>query len=159
MSWICCVVILISCVAPRVSAVEEELRSAHVLIDESVEYLEDGAMLITSVYEEEISSRSIFYNKSGRKVRTYVDNNGDVVWTFTVYGEFRILEGASVTCISASCSSEIFHEAWVCTRKTATPSGSWAIANGEFTKSLLGIVVDRESVQVTLTSDVYGNLS
>jgi diaminopropionate ammonia-lyase len=37
--------------------------------------------------------------------------------------------------------------------------GSWAIANGEFERSLLGIVIDRDTVQVSLTCDVYGNLS
>ena len=64
-----------------------------------------------------------------------------------------------MTCISATCSSEIYESAWSCTRKTAAPSGSWAIANGEFAKTLLGIVVSRESVDVSLTCDVYGNLS
>lgn len=129
------------------------------LVSESVEYYEDGSSLVISVYEETVQTRSNLYNRVGRKDYKYRDANGTVLWTFAVTGEFRVLEGASVTCISASCSTEIFDEAWVCTRKYAETSGSWAIANGEFERSLLGIVVSRESVEVSLTCDVYGNLS
>ena len=89
----------------------------------------------------------------------YKDQNGTILWSLAVTGEFRILEGASVTCISASCSSEVFEDAWSCARKTANTSGSWAIANGEFEQKILGIVVNRKSVEVRLTCDVYGNLS
>lgn len=129
------------------------------LVSESVEYYEDGSSLVISVYEETVQTRSNLYNRVGRKDYKYRDANGTVLWTFAVTGEFRVLEGASVTCISASCSAEVFHEAWVCTRKYAETSGSWAIANGEFERSLLGIVIDRDTVQVSLTCDVYGNLS
>ena len=129
------------------------------LVSETVEYYEDGSTLVISVFVEPIRSRSNLYNRLGRKVYEYRDADGDILWTFAVTGEFRVLEGASVTCISASCSTEIFDEAWVCTRKYAETSGSWAIANGEFERSLLGIVIDRDTVQVSLTCDVYGNLS
>ena len=129
------------------------------LVSESVEYYEDGSSIVISVYEETVQTRSNLYNRVGRKTHQYRDADGNILWTFAVTGEFRVLEGASVTCISASCSTEIFHEAWVCTRKYAETSGSWAIAHGEFTQTLLGIVVGRESVEVSLTCDVYGNLS
>lgn len=129
------------------------------LVSETVEYYEDGSTLVISVFVEPIRSRSNLYNRLGRKVYEYRDADGGILWTFAVTGEFRVLEGASVTCISASCSTEIFDEAWVCTRKYAETSGSWAIANGEFERSLLGIVIDRDTVQVSLTCDVYGNLS
>ena len=109
------------------------------LVSESVEYYRDGSMLVISVFEEPVLSRSNLYNKLGRKVYEYCDVNGTILWSFAVTGEFRILEGASVTCISATCSSEIYESAWSCTRKTAAPSGSWAIANGEFAKTLLDI--------------------
>ena len=129
------------------------------LVSETVEYYEDGSTLVISVFVEPIRSRSNLYNRVGRKVYEYRDADGDILWTFAVTGEFRVLEGASVTCISASCSTEIFDEAWACTRRYAETSGSWAIANGEFERSLLGIVIDRDTVQVSLTCDVYGNLS
>ena len=129
------------------------------LVSETVEYYEDGSMLVISVFEKMMLSRSNLYNRVGRKVYEYHNANGTILWTFAVTGEFRVLEGASVTCISASCSTEIFDEAWACTRRYAETSGSWAIAHGEFTQTLLGIVIDRDTVQVSLTCDVYGNLS
>ena len=69
------------------------------LVSESVEYYEDGSSLVISVYEETVQTRSNLYNRVGRKDYKYRDANGTVLWTFAVTGEFRVLEGASVTCI------------------------------------------------------------
>lgn len=158
-SFICSILLVIGCMVPCVSGAEYEDAEELVLVRETVAYLEDGSRIITSVYEEATTTRSNLYNKTGSRIDRYVDAGGAVLWSLTVHGEFRILEGASVTCISATCSSEVYNSDWTCTRKTATPSGSWTIANGEFAKTLLGIVVSRESVEVSLTCDVYGNLS
>ena len=159
-SFICCIMLVLSCIsfAPRANASEAEQSNAQVLINQTVEHLEDGSMIITSVYEDVVSSRSNLYNKSGHKERAYRDAKGNILWTLTVYGEFRIIEGASVTCISAACSSEIYDPNWSCTRKSAAPSGNQAVANGVFEMIVLGIAISRQEVNVTLSCDPYGNL-
>lgn len=160
-SLLCSMLLVLSCFtyAPCVRAVEEEPFVAQVLISKTVEYLEDGSMITTSVYENVVSSRSNLYNKSGTKERVYTDANGNIVWSLTVHGEFRVIEGASVTCTSASCSSAIYNDNWNCTRKSASPSGSQAVANGVFERTVLGIVISTENVNVTLSCDHFGNLS
>lgn len=159
-SMLCSILLVLSCFvfAPCVNAAEDEPFGAQVLISKTVEYLEDGSMIITSVYENVVSSRSNLYSKSGNKERVYTDANGNIVWSLTVHGEFQVIEGASVTCTSASCSTAIYNDAWSCTRKSASPSGNQAVANGVFEMTVLGIVISTENVNVTLSCDPYGNL-
>lgn len=159
-SLICSILLFVGCfvIVPRVNAAEYERFGELILVSETVEYLEDGSSIITSVYEELVQTRSNLYDKAGSKVYRYRNADGEVLWTLTVSGEFRIIEGASVTCTSASCSTAIYNDAWSCTRKSASPSGNQAVANGQFQKTLLGIVVDTENVNVTLSCDPYGNL-
>ena len=156
---LCIILVSIAGLLPSAWATDYEGIYGQVLVSETTEYLPDGSKIITSIYEEPIMPRSSLYNRKGTKIHTFADSNGNTLWRFLLLGEFRIIEGASVTCISASCSTEIYDSDWSCIRKTATPSGSWAIANGEFAMTLLGIVVSRETIEVSLTSDVYGNLS
>lgn len=160
MSILCSVLLVLSCFVfvPTVSASALEESRELVLVSETVKYLEDGSSIITSVYEEVVQPRSKLYTKTASKVDRYVSTEGEIVWSLTVHGEFRVIEGASVSCVSASCSSQVFHENWSCTQKSAAPSGSQAVANGQFQKTLLGIVLDTENVNVTLSCDPYGNL-
>ena len=145
----------LGCAAWAASSIDD----TQTLVSETVEYYEDGSSLMISIYEEVVQQRSNLYNKIGKKIYEYRDASSNILWEFAVIGEFRIIEGASVTCISASCDSEVYNDYWQCERQWAETSGSWAIAYGEFSKSLLGIVVDRENAEVSLTCDVYGNLS
>lgn len=160
-SLLCSVLLALSCVvfAPYVSAAGSEHFGKLVLVSETVEYLDDGSMIVTSVYEESVTARSSLYTKTGSKIDRRINAEGEELWSFTVSGEFRVIEGASVSCVSASCSSQVLHENWSCTQKSAAPSGSQAVANGQFQKTLLGIVLDTENVNVTLSCDQYGNLS
>ena len=152
---ILCMCTNLGCAAWAASSIDD----TQTLVSETVVYYEDGSSLMISIYEEVVQRRSILYNKIGEKIYKYRDASSNILWEFAVIGEFRIIEGASVTCISASCDSDIYNDYWQCERQWAETSGSWAIAHGEFTKSLLGIVVSRENAEVSLTCDVYGNLS
>ena len=158
---ILCLFIFLICIVgviPSAWAAEYESVNEQVLISETTEYLPDGSKIITSIYQEPVKTRSNLYNVKGTKVHTYADSSGNTLWEFSVQGEFRVLEGASVTCISATCSAEVYDSSWSCTKKSATPSGSRAIANGVFEMKLLGIVVSTESAEVILSCDPYGNL-
>ena len=158
---IMCVLLVVMLLVPPVSGVWADngcFAGEQTLVSESVEYYEDGSMLVTAVYEVTVLTRTSLYNKAGRKVYEYREADGNILWAFAVNGEFRVIEGASVTCTSASCSTSIYNDAWRCTRKSAAPSGSQAVANGVFEKTLLGIVLSTENVNVTLSCDPYGNL-
>ena len=159
-SLICTILLFVGCfvIVPRVNAAEYERFGELILVSETVEYLEDGSSIITSVYEELVTTRRNLYDKAGSKVYRYRNADGEVLWTLTVSGEFRVIEGASVTCTSASCSTAIYNDNWNCTRKSASPSGNQAVANGVFEMRVLGIVISTENVNVTLSCDPYGNL-
>ena len=143
---------------PNVNAAELEALGELVLVSETVKYLEDGSSIITSVYEEVVQTRSNLYTKTGSKIDRYVSAGGEVVWSLTVYGEFQVIEGASVTCTSARCSAAIYDSEWECITKYASVSGNQAIAHGEFQRKLLGVVISSRNVDVTLSCDPYGNL-
>lgn len=144
---------------PNVNAAELEDLGELVLVSETVKYLEDGSSIITSVYEEVVQTRSNLYTKTGSKIDRYVSTEGEVVWSLTVHGEFRVIEGASVTCTSARSNVEIFDSEWTCVSQYASPSGNKAIAHGEFQRELLGGVISARDVDVTLSCDHFGNLS
>ena len=85
-----------------------------ILVSEVVEHYEDGSTLVIAIYEITVPTKSNLYNKAGRKTYEYRGADGNILWTFAVQGEFRIIEGASVTCTSASCSSAIYNDNWNC---------------------------------------------
>ena len=160
LSLVCCVLLVLSCfvLGLETNATELDVSGELVLVSEIVEYLEDGSSIITSMYEEVVMSRSNLYNKTGSKVYRYRNADGVILWTLTINGEFRVIEGASVTCTAASCSTTIYNDNWSCTRKSAAPSGNQAVANGVFEMIVLGIAISRQEVNVTLSCDPYGNL-
>lgn len=159
-SLICSVLLFFGCfvIVPRVNAAEYECAKEMVLVSETVEYLEDGSSIITSVYEEVVMTRSNLYDKTGSKVYRYRNTDGVVLWTLTINGEFQVIEGASVTCTSARCSATIYDSEWECITKYASVSGNQAIAHGEFQRKLLGGVISSRNVDVILSCDPYGNL-
>ena len=159
-SMLCSILLVLSCFvfAPCVNAAEDESFEELVLVSENVEYLEDGSFIITTVYEEVVTTRSNLYTKTGTKERVYTDADGNIVWSLTVYGEFQVIEGASVTCTSARSSATIYDSEWECVTQYAYVSGNQAIAHGEFQRKLLGVVISSRTVDVTLSCDPYGNL-
>ena len=159
-STLCSVLLVLSCFVfvPNVSASELEKSGELVLVSETVKYLEDGSSIITSVYEEVVQTRSNLYTKTGSRIDRYVSTEGEVVWSLTVYGEFQVIEGASVTCTSARSSATIYDSEWECVTQYAYVSGNQATAHGEFQRKLLGVVISSRTVDVTLSCDPYGNL-
>ena len=159
-SLICSILLFVGCfvIVPRVNAAEYERFGELILVSETVEYLEDGSSIITSVYEELMTTRRNLYDKAGSKVYRYRNADGEVLWTLTVSGEFRVIEGVSVTCTSARSSVEIFDSEWTCVSRYASASGNQAIAHGEFQRKLLGGVISARDIDVTLSCDHFGNL-
>lgn len=158
---VCFCMIFLGCIimAPTANTSEITTVSNQIMVSEKIQYLDDGSMLITTVYEEMNDARFTTLNKAGSKVYTRRDANGEVLWTFTVMGEFLIIDGVSVTCTSSTCSANIVESTWRCTRQFAERSGSQAVADGTFILKLLGITVKEENVELALSCDVYGNLS
>lgn len=153
-----CLVMFFFCFV-SVNATEIAEESESILISKTVEYLEDGTKIEIAVYEDPVATYASDYMKSGKKVYVATNYSGDVLYKFTVTGVFSIDEGVSATCTSASYSTDIINTNWSCKTATATASRNRAIANGTFIRKQLGITVETDNVQVTLTCDDLGNLS
>lgn len=161
LNHIMCVLLAVMLLVTPVSGVWTDngwFSGEQTLVSESVEYYEDGSMLVTAVYEVSVLTRTSLYNKAGRKVYEYREADGNILWAFAINGEFQVIEGASVTCTSARSSAAIYDSEWECVTKYAYVSGNQAIAHGEFQRKLLGVVISSRNVDVTLSCDPYGNL-
>ncbi len=123
----------------------------------SVEDLGNGYLGITSI---EIPSTALRASgtKTGTKTLKIENSNGDTIATFKLTASFRY-SPSSVSCTSASYSTDISDSRWNFTDASAWKSG--ANAYGEFTieRKILGIPLDKISKTITLTCDNQGNLS
>lgn len=134
-------------------------EATDILIDESVEYLEDGSYLTTRTYKSSILSRASTYEQPASKVLTYTDNNGKLHWKYTLSAIFVVNPGVSATCKSAYGTPSISDNSWsVVSNK---PSGSGNKATGTITmkRTVLGVVTQNTTKTLTITCDANGKLS
>lgn len=159
LSVVCCLSMLICMFVMPASAEEVETAVGGVLVSRSVEVLPDGSSVETLIYENPVNSRATTYSKSGTKYYNSRNSAGEILWTFKVTGVFKIVEGSTVYCTSASHSYTIADDAWNYVSGSSYKSGNKAIGNAEFNRKVLGIVIDTGTCTVTLTCDANGNLS
>ena len=151
-----CVFVCLFCFTVSAETVEQENG---ILLSRSVEILPDGSSVEVLVYEDSVYTRASTYSKSGYK--EYISRNaaGELLWTFKVTGVFKVVEGSSVYCTSASHSYSIVNNNWNFVSGSSYKSGNKASGNAEFNRKVLGIVVETDTCTVTLTCDANGNLS
>ena len=155
-SIVCCLCLLTAIFVLPVSAEEAD---AEILISRTVEVQPDGSSVEILVYQSPVYTRGNSYSMSGSKVYNSTNAAGEVQWTFRVTGVFKVVEGSSVYCTSASHSYTIAEDDWNYVSGSSYKSGNKAIGNAEFNRKVLGIVIDTGTCTVTLTCDANGNLS
>lgn len=156
LSVACCLCLLAVIFALPVSAEEAD---ADILISRTVEVQPDGSSIEILVYQSPVYARGNSYSTSGSKVYNSTNAAGELLWTFKVTGVFKVVEGSSVYCTSASHSYTIAEDDWNYVSGSSYKSGNKAIGNAEFNRKVLGIVVETDTCTVTLTCDANGNLS
>lgn len=139
-------------------AKESEMVKMYV-INETIEYFEDGSYMTITIAEMVEADRELRYEKKGYGNIIVHNKNGDELWRFTVYGTFSVNPGVSATCTAASCSYSIADNAWQNESASAYCSGNQAIGDATFIRKLLGITVESKDCHVVLTCDENGNLS
>ena len=118
-------------------------------------YLESGAYI-------EVSRGVLSVTASGTTTR-YVDYNcfssdGTALWNIRLSGTFTY-NGTTATCTSSSCTVDIYDTSWYEISRSATKSGASAYASVEMGRKVLGITVERETYELSLTCDKDGNVS
>lgn len=131
------------------------------IISQTVERLEDGTTITTTLYDttDAITTRASSYTKSGTKTRTMTNDKGEELWKFTLNGTFSVNSGVSATCTSASHSFKITNTAWQNETATSSKSGNKATGYGKFIRKILFITVETREANLTITCDKNGNLS
>ena len=122
---------------------------------QSIILLDNGAYLIEGKASEQFSSRSV---KDGSKSVYYTDSNGVLQWTATLYGTFYY-DGTTSYCTDAYCITSVQSGNWSESANNSSHSGNAAFASVTMVRKFLFIVVETETVNITLTCDASGNLS
>ncbi|MBQ3604285.1 MAG: hypothetical protein IJA02_10615 [Clostridia bacterium] len=149
-SFVLCLVVFISSLAFNVSA----NNGADLLLSENGYYVE------TTIIEDKSSiTRASTYTKSGSKVQTVRDADGNVLFSFTLKGTFTVNSGVSATCTSVSYTYSITDDAWDFDSANTSKSGNTASGTAIFKKKILFITTTEETINLTLQCDKNGNLS
>lgn len=118
-------------------------------------YLDNGRYITVELTVTESRATS---TKTGTKTYVGRNNNGEEEWRIILSGAFTYT-GSSSTCTASSCSVRITDADWYVISKSATKSGSSAIAAVTMGRKVMGITTDKDTINIRLTCDKNGNLS
>lgn len=153
-SIVLCVVCVFSVFSVNVFA-----ETAETVVNETVEYLEDGSYIVTTITEELNSSVARATNtKTGTKKSTLYNSNDEPMVVLKLTATFNYT-GSSATCTSASTSYTVYNDNWKVTSATATKSGNKATGNFTSKRYTLLIPVQTINSTVTITCSNSGTLS
>jgi hypothetical protein len=123
--------------------------------EDNVIYLENGDYIVVKVIEQ--INRSI-NGKTGTKYHIYYGSDGAAKWQAVLNATF-IYTGSSSTCTASSCDVTIYDSNYYLISKNASRSGNAAYGTATVGRKILGITHDQNTINLTLTCDVNGNLS
>lgn len=144
--------LLIGCFSITASAAE----TASATVDTTVEYFDDGSYAIITVTTEAANAKAT--TKTGTKLYTYKNSDGETQWTYEVTGIFTYT-GSSSTCTSVSDSYKISNSKWHMTSHSCSKNGNTASGTITMKYKLLGITTTTVSPTVTLACSATGVLS
>lgn len=122
----------------------------------TVEYLEDGSYIVTTITENSRGARSS--SKSGSKSTHYYNSKDEEQWVATIHGTFSY-DGYSATCTNAYTSYTIYNSAWKLNSSSSEKSGNQAIGHFVFKYYFLGVPINTIERAVVLTCSPNGVLS
>lgn len=141
-----CFMMLFTFMSSPVSALE----SKDILVNRTIETLENGDTVLTEVYECAVQPRS---GKSGYVTSTYVNAAGKTIWMLTVTGSFTY-DGVSSKATSAEASVYINNTTSAkFVSKNAYTSGASAIGSATVTYN-----ASHTTRSATVSCDKNGNL-
>ena len=120
----------------------------------TIEYLDNGDYIETTL----VVSNSTKGTITGAKTATYKDSSNVILWDVSVTGTFSY-NGTSSTCVSASGDSHSYSSNWTVSSPTVSKSGNTATSTATGKKRLFGIVVQTQTLSVTLSCSKNGVLS
>jgi len=89
----------------------------------------------------------------------YQDANGNREWLYTLSATFAFQYGISSSCLTASYSQTIYVNDWTFSNGSATHTGAVARGLGKFVRKLLFITLNDIDIDISMTCDMYGNVT
>ena len=154
--------VLLLFISTPVYAASSTPQNINVTADSSIIYLEDGGKIVISpAYKASSDCTEIAAVKTVTVSRDiYCDNdNGKKEWTYTLTASFSYEYGISSTCTDASYTQVINDTHWSFSDGSATRSGNTAYWKGTYIKKELSIVVKEVNIDISLSCDIYGNVT
>ncbi len=131
-----------------------------------VVYFDDGSYVVTTLEVETIGSgdsgiapASTTQTIQGTRTAIWYSDDGDTEWEYILIGLYTVELGVSAVCTSASYTKTIYKSGWKFSDGSATAEGNVAYGGGVFKKKVLFITTKTATVDISITCDIYGNLS
>ncbi|MBR6825324.1 MAG: hypothetical protein IKM59_02135 [Oscillospiraceae bacterium] len=118
--------------------------------------MDDGGYMVIEINNSPTLTRAGTTSLSKYYNRYNEDNM--LVWRATLTGYFTY-DGRTATCTSCTCSVTNFADGWYNISKTVWPDENIAKATLEMGRRTLGITVQRETHNLSMVCDRYGNVS
>ena len=153
-------VMLSACIPANASS--ESFVESHE--NSEVMYFDDGSYMITTLTEKNIeysqynATRSA-YIRTGTKTANYYSDDDELIWTYTLTGEFNVNSGISVVCTNVSASQTINSSSWGFYDENTYIEHQVARGKGFFKNKVLFVTVKTVEVDLFIRCDVNGNLS
>lgn len=149
LKFITVILLLIALLPINVFASENTKYTADII------YLEDGSYI--SIETEIVPVRAT-QTRVATKTYTYRNSSDEEVWKAVLSATFTY-NGTTSTCTASSCNVTITNTSWYEVSKTVGKSGNTATAELVMGRKFLGITVQKETLNMSLTCDANGNLS
>ena len=124
-------------------------------VGNKVALFEDGSFLVEGKVSVQYSKSQIV---SGSKPYYYYDANSVLQWTAVLSGSFSF-NGSTSFCTGAACSTSVQNGNWNESANNSSYAGNSAFASVTMVRKFLFIVVQTETVNISLTCDANGNLT
>lgn len=147
---------IISAIFPAFAA---EPSSNEINESVTITYLDDGSYIVKTIVSKSVGSRSSTFTKTGNIVASYYSGDDELLWQYTLYGEFLVNSGVSAVCTSATYTQNIYASSWSFSNGQATASGNTAYGVGTFKDKVLFVTIKTVDVDLNIVCDIYGNLS
>ncbi len=124
------------------------------------EYYEDGSYTVTTVtaVKQNATARSSSYVVVGRKFVDLYNSDDELQWQYKLIGEFQVVEGVSVVCISSTYESDIYDDNWSLKEHSNSYEDNFAYGTAVYKKKVLFITTNTYNVNAELGCDRYGNV-
>ena len=124
---------------------------------ECVLYNEDGSSLTIKLMVADVEPMALM-PKTANKMISYSTANGDEEWRAVLSGTFAY-DGTYSTCSASNWKVTITNDAWYVISKQTGKSGNTATGELVMGRRFLGVKIDEQTINITITCDERGNIS